>query len=37
MIIVDVLIHNPEDQPDPSSKGIVVSPGTEVFAAIRTA
>ena len=33
---MQVLIHDPEDQPDPSSKGIAISPGAEVFAAIRT-
>ncbi|XP_046454006.1 pickpocket protein 28-like isoform X2 [Daphnia pulex] len=26
-----VLIHHPEDQPDPSTKGFAVSPGSEVF------
>jgi acid-sensing ion channel, other len=33
---MQVLIQQPEDQPDPSSKGFAVSPGTEVFAGVRT-
>ncbi|XP_059352662.1 pickpocket protein 28-like [Daphnia carinata] len=29
-----VLIHHPEDQPDPSTKGFAVSPGNEVYVGV---